>query len=76
MHAAGIFAHIAADGAGDLARRIGRVVQAMRRGEPDTTAFLTPGWTTATRASGSMRRTRMNFAMESSTPSPGGSAAG
>jgi hypothetical protein len=32
MHAAGVLGHIAADGAGDLARRIGRVVQAEGRG--------------------------------------------
>ena len=29
VHAAGIFRHVAADGAGDLARRIGRVVEAL-----------------------------------------------
>ena len=27
MHAAGIFRHVAADGAGDLRRRIGRVIE-------------------------------------------------
>jgi len=37
-------------------------------------AFRTPGWITATRATGSRRSTRMNFAIDSSTPSPDGSA--
>ena len=32
VHAARVFRHVAADGAGDLAGRVGRVVQAMRRG--------------------------------------------
>jgi hypothetical protein len=32
VHAAGVLGHVAADGAGDLARRIGRVVQAEGRG--------------------------------------------
>ncbi|MNT54559.1 hypothetical protein D3C72_1917300 [compost metagenome] len=31
MHAAGVFRHVAADGAGDLAGRIRRVVQPIRR---------------------------------------------
>jgi len=30
MHAAGVLGHIAADGAGDLRRRVGRVEQTMR----------------------------------------------
>src|SRR6185503_19873071 len=37
-------------------------------------ALRTPGCTTATRATGSTRTARMNFAIDSSTPSPGGSA--
>ena len=37
-------------------------------------ALRTPGCTSAVRASGSTRSARMNFAIESSTPSPGGSA--
>jgi hypothetical protein len=32
VHAAGVLGHVAADGAGDLAGRVGRVVQAVRRG--------------------------------------------
>jgi hypothetical protein len=32
VHAAGVLGHVAADGAGDLARRVGRVVQAQWRG--------------------------------------------
>ncbi|MNQ50425.1 hypothetical protein D3C85_643700 [compost metagenome] len=32
MHAAGVFRDVAADGTGDLRRRVGRVVQTMRRG--------------------------------------------
>jgi hypothetical protein len=32
VHAAGVLGDVATDGAGDLARRVGRVVQAVRRG--------------------------------------------
>ena len=32
VHAAGVFGHVAADGAGDLTRRIGRVIQAVGGG--------------------------------------------
>jgi hypothetical protein len=74
VNAARILRHIAADGAGDLRGRIGRVVEAgmidRLRDRKIGDAWLD----TATRFSKSMARMRLNLAMPSRTPSPSGSA--
>ena len=74
MHAAGILRDVAADGAGDLRGRIGRVVEALMRDGVLNARLVTPGSTTATRLSKSISRMRLNLAMPSSTPSASGSA--
>ena len=55
MHAAGVFADVAADGAGDLRRRIGRVVEAEGAAASEIARLRTPGCTRAVRDTGSTR---------------------
>jgi hypothetical protein len=69
VHAAGVFGHVAADGAGDLAAGVGRVVQAVGAAASLMARLRTPHCTVAVRASGSSLTMRLNLASDSVTPS-------
>ena len=71
VHAAGVLGDVAADRAGDLARGVGRVVQAVRRRRLGDREVAHAGLHDARCApSGSSARMRLNLASDSSTPSP------
>ena len=75
VHAAGVLGDVAADGAGDLGRRIGRVVQAVgRRRLGDRPDCARRAARRAVRPPGRSSRMRLNLASDSSTPSACGSA--
>jgi hypothetical protein len=68
MHPTGVFGHVAADGAGDLGRRIGGVIQAMGAAASEMARLRTPGCTTARRAWASMAMILFKRARDSTTP--------
>ena len=74
MHAARVLRHVAADRAGDLRRRIGRVVEAVRRGGLRDREIAHAGLHARVRASGSMSRMRLKRAITSRMPFSSGSA--
>ena len=86
VRAAGVLRDVAADRADLLARRVGRVVVAVRLRPPCVTSrLMTPGWTTARWSSGSTSRISRICEVTTSTPSacgqraagqPGAGAAG
>ena len=62
VHAARVLGDVAADRAGDLRRRIGRVVETVAaRPLREIARLRTPGCTTAVRASGSIARMRLEL---------------
>jgi hypothetical protein len=68
VHAAGVLGDVAADGAGDLRRRVRRVVEPMGRRASLMARLRTPGSTRAVRLSGSMSMRRLNLAKRQQHP--------